>query len=92
MQCDIEIALEPAMQESTVTVKGQTTLPRRVREALGLGPGDRIRYLLLDDGEVRILKPRPVSGLSGALGGEGRRALSLDEMDAAIARGAAGDD
>ena len=80
------------MQESTVTVKGQTTLPRRVREALGLRPGDRIRYLVLDDGEVRILKPRPVSGLSGALVREGQAARGLDEMDAAIARGAAGAD
>lgn len=80
------------MQESTVTVKGQTTLPRLVREALGLRPGDRIRYLVLDDGEVRILKPRPVSALSGALGREGRGALTLDEMDAAIARAAVATD
>jgi AbrB family looped-hinge helix DNA binding protein len=79
------------MQESTVTIKGQTTLPRQVREALGLKAGDRIRYLVLDDGEVRILKPRPVRALSGALHREGARALSLEEIEAAIARGAEGD-
>lgn len=76
------------MQESTVTTKGQTTLPRQVREALGLRPGDRVRYLMLDDGEVRLLRPRPVSGLSGVLHREGRAALTLEEMDEAIARGA----
>ncbi|WP_116134696.1 type II toxin-antitoxin system PrlF family antitoxin [Tropicimonas sp. IMCC34043] len=79
------------MQESTVTIKGQTTLPRQVREALGLKAGDRIRYLLLDDGEVRILKPRAVSSLSGALHRDGQPAVSLEDMEAAIAQGA-GDD
>ena len=43
------------MQESTVTIKGQTTLPRDVRAALGLSSGDKVRYVILD-GEVRILK------------------------------------
>ena len=42
------------MQESTITTKGQTTLPRTVRTALGLAPGDRVRYVILD-GEVRGL-------------------------------------
>ena len=43
------------MVESAVTSKGQTTLPKAVREALGIGPGDRVRYVILDNGEVRIL-------------------------------------
>ena len=40
------------MQESTVTMKGQTTLPKDVRLALGISSGDRVRYVILD-GEVR---------------------------------------
>ena len=76
------------MQESTVTVKGQTTLPREVREALGLKPGDRIRYLVLDDGQVRILKPRSVMSLAGMLHRDGQQPVTLEAMDAAIARGA----
>lgn len=71
------------MQESTVTVKGQTTLPRDVRSALGLTSGDRVRYVILD-GEVRILKARSVKDLRGALARPGQRPVSLDEMDAAI--------
>ena len=71
------------MQESTVTVKGQTTLPRDVRSALGLSSGDRVRYVILD-GEVRILKARSVKDLRGALARSGQRPVSLDEMDAAI--------
>ena len=75
------------MQESTVTVKGQTTLPRDVRRALGLESGDRVRYVILD-GEVRLLKVRPVSELAGMLERPGLKPVSLDEMDDAIASGA----
>ena len=76
------------MQESTITAKGQTTVPREVRSALGLAPGDRVRYLVRG-GEVRLLKVRPVSELAGILARPGRKAASLEEMDEAIAAGAA---
>ncbi len=71
------------MQESTITVKGQTTLPRDVRAALGLTSGDRVRYVILD-GEVRILKARSVKELRGALARSDQRPVSLEEMDEAI--------
>lgn len=73
-----------AVQESTLTIKGQTTVPRQVREALGLGPGDKLRYLVLDDGEVRLMRSRKVASLSGALRRDGP-AVTLQQMDAAIA-------
>ena len=75
------------MHESTVTVKGQTTLPRDVRVALGLTSGDKVRYLILD-GEVRILKARSVKELRGILSRSSQKPVSLDEMDEAIAAGA----
>ena len=75
------------MQESTITTKGQTTLPRTVRTALGLAPGDRVRYVILD-GEVRLLKARPAAGLAGILARPGRKPVTLDDMEAAIAAGA----
>jgi antitoxin PrlF len=75
------------MQESTVTSKGQTTLPRDVRAALGLTPGDRLRYVILD-GEVRLLKARPLASLAGLLARTGQAAVTLEDMDAAIAAGA----
>ena len=78
------------MQESAITSKGQTTLPKAVRAALGVGPGDRVRYLIGENGEVRILRARPVKRLAGLLK-EGRAVVTLDEMDAAIASGAAGE-
>lgn len=75
------------MHESTVTLKGQTTLPRDVRAALGLTSGDKVRYLILD-GEVRILKARSVKELRGILARSDQRPICLDEMDEAIAAGA----
>jgi AbrB family looped-hinge helix DNA binding protein len=75
------------MQESTVTTKGQTTLPRDVRAALGLKSGDKVRYVVLD-GEVRLLKARPVADIEGLLARPDKQPVSLDEMDDAISSGA----
>ena len=41
------------MQESKVTAKGQTTLPRDVRTALGVAAGDTVRYIV-EGGRVHI--------------------------------------
>lgn len=76
------------MQESTITTRGQTTLPSAVRQALGLKPGDRLRYVLLDDGEVRLMRTRPVTELAGLLHQPGHAPVTLEEMERAIAEGA----
>lgn len=75
------------MLESAVTSKGQTTLPKAVREALGVTPGDRVRYIVLDNNEVRILPMRPLSRLFGAFKHEGPP-VKLRDMDRAVADGA----
>ena len=73
------------MIESGITSKGQTTLPKAVREALSVRAGDRVRYII-QDGEVRILPVRPVSRLFGILRHDGP-AATLEDMDRAIAEG-----
>ena len=75
------------MQESTITAKGQTTLPRDIRQHLGLNPGDRVRYLVIGD-EVRLVRPRKVMSLCGALRHAGKP-VSLEDMDQAVRDGAA---
>ena len=77
------------MVESTIASKGRTTLPRPVREALGVGPGDRVRYFILDD-DVRILPVRPVARLFGILKYDGPP-VTLKDMERAIAEGARGE-
>ena len=74
------------MIESRITSKGQTTLPRAVRDALSLHAGDRVRYIILD-GEVRIMPVRPIARLFGALRHDGP-AATLDDMERTIVDGA----
>ncbi len=63
--------------------KGQTTLPKSVRETPGTRAGDRVRCLFLD-GEVRMLPVRPVHRLFGVPGREGPP-VGLEQMDQAVA-------
>ena len=74
---------------STVTSKGQTTLPKSIREALGVVPGDRVHYVILDDNAVRMMPVRHLSRLFGAFKHEGPP-VTLKEMERAIAEGASG--
>ena len=76
------------MIESSITSKGQTTLPKAVREALSVEAGDRVRYIVEDD-EVRIRKVKPIDRLFGALKYDGPP-VSLQEMERAIVEGATG--
>ena len=46
--------------ESTLSVKGQTTIPSAVRKRLGLEPGDTLRYEVTADGTVRLRKARTI--------------------------------
>lgn len=74
------------MFESTITSRGQTTVPKAVREALELKAGDRVRYTI-EGSAVRIRPLRPISRLRGTVQYEGPT-LSLEDMDRAIAEGA----
>ncbi len=74
------------MIESSITSKGQTTLPKAVREALSVRPGDRVRYVIQDDG-VWIMPVRPIGRLFGMLKYDGPT-VTLEEMEQAIAEGA----
>ena len=74
------------MLESVITAKGQTTLPRAVRDALDIKAGDRIRYVI-EGSQVRILPVRPINRLYGALQYDGPP-VTPEDMDRAIAEGA----
>ena len=77
------------MVVSTVTSKGQTTLPKSVREALGVVPGDRVHYVILDSNDVRMIGARPLARLFGAFKHEGIP-RTLEDVERAIAEGASG--
>jgi AbrB family looped-hinge helix DNA binding protein len=78
------------MSEARMTSKGQITVPKDVRLKLGLKPGDRVRFLVEADGRVRLLPAkRDIGELVGILP-KPKRALTIEEMDEAIARAIAG--
>ena len=41
--------------ESAITVKGQATIPKAIREHLALKPGDRVKFFVHPDGSVVLL-------------------------------------
>ncbi len=73
--------------ESIVTSKGQTTLPKKVRDALGLQPGDKLRYAVLKNGGVWVAKVQPIESLKGILHYDGPP-VTLEDMERGIIEGA----
>jgi antitoxin PrlF len=71
--------------ESAITVKGQATIPKKVREHLGLKPGDRVKFFVHPDGSVVLLPMLPVSALRGMIKSRRRRPVSTSEMTEASA-------
>jgi antitoxin PrlF len=71
---------------STVTDKGQVTLPKAIRDRLGIQPGTRIDFEILADDTIqaRVLT-RGSSALFGLLHRPGEARRSLDDIDAGIA-------
>jgi antitoxin PrlF len=53
------------MISSTLTTKGRVTIPKRLRDYLGLLPGDKLRFEYDGGGAVRIVPQRkPAQGKS----------------------------
>ena len=76
------------MAESTITSKGQITIPKVVREALHLEVGDKVYFDVKDDGSVVLMaRNQPVESLFGMLKTKARlkRALRIEEMNPASA-------
>ena len=75
--------------ESAITVKGQATIPKAIREYLRLKPGDRVKFFVHPDGSVVLLPKLPASALRGLIKGR-RRPVTIEEMNEAVRDGAAG--
>ncbi len=70
------------MPAATLTTKGQITIPKAVRESLGLNTGDKLEFVMTDKKEVLV---RPVSKkvdeVYGKLFSPSRKPVSVEEMD-----------
>ena len=74
--------------ESKITAKGQATIPKPIREHLGLKPGDRIKFFIHPNGSAVLLPKLPVTALRGMLKPR-RPPVTIEEMQEAAASGAA---
>jgi AbrB family looped-hinge helix DNA binding protein len=79
------------MARSTVTSKGQVTIPKVIRESLGIGPGAHLVFRV-ERGErlVAEVEREKAPSLAGALRHLAKeRPVTVEEMNAAIRRRAA---
>jgi AbrB family looped-hinge helix DNA binding protein len=75
------------MPSATITSKGQITIPKVVRQALKVRTGDRLDFVIESGGRV-LLRPgiADVTELKGILHRPDRPPVSVEDMNAAIAR------
>jgi antitoxin PrlF len=71
--------------ESAITVKGQATIPKSIRDHLGLQPGDRVKFFVHPDGSVVLLPKLSASAVRGIVKSRNRRPVTTEQMTAAVA-------
>lgn len=73
---------------STLTSKGQITIPKQIRERLHLRKGHRVEFLVERGGRVVLVpRTRDVRSLKGIVRSPNKRPVSVEEMNEAIAEG-----
>jgi AbrB family looped-hinge helix DNA binding protein len=67
--------------DATLTSKGQTTIPKEIRDGLGMKPGDRMTFTLMSDATVVMrVKNKSISDLAGALYKKGRKTVPVEQL------------
>ncbi|MEQ1776354.1 MAG: type II toxin-antitoxin system PrlF family antitoxin [Burkholderiales bacterium] len=66
---------------ATLTSKGQTTIPKEIRESLGMKAGDRMTFTLMPDGTVVMrVKNKSITQLAGMLHRKGRKPVPIEQL------------
>ena len=67
--------------DATLTSKGQTTIPKEIRDGLSMKAGDRMTFTLMPDGTVVMrVKTKSVTELAGVLHKKGRKPLPVEQL------------
>lgn len=67
--------------DAILTSKGQTTIPKEIRDALRMKTGDRVSFTLMpDDVVIMRVKNKPPSKLAGLLYKKGRKPVPIEMM------------
>ena len=76
------------MPSAMMTSKGQVTIPKDVRDSMGIGPGDRLDFVRMEDGNYAVIPATTtIKSLKGLIA-KPKKPVTNEEMDEAIARGA----
>jgi antitoxin PrlF len=73
-----------SMEEATLTSKSQITVPKAVRDALGLAPGDKIQFVPAWSGYRLVVLKGDIRSMSGVLKGRRKKPVSIAEMNRSI--------
>lgn len=66
--------------DATLSSKGQTTIPKEIRDSLGMKPGDRMTFTLMPDATVVMrVKNKSVTALAGMLKKKGRKSAVVGQ-------------
>jgi antitoxin PrlF len=67
--------------DATLTSKGQTTIPKDIRDSLSMKTGDRMTFTLMPDSTVVMrVKSKSVTELAGVLHQKGRKPVPIEQL------------
>ncbi len=67
--------------DATLTSKGQTTIPKEIRDSLSMKAGDRMTFTLMPDATVIMrVKTKSVTELAGLLHKKGRKPVPVEQL------------
>ena len=67
--------------DATLTSKGQTTIPKEIRDSLGMKAGDRMTFTLMPDATVVMrVKSKSITALAGVLHKKGRKTVPVEQL------------
>ncbi|MEX0845605.1 MAG: AbrB/MazE/SpoVT family DNA-binding domain-containing protein [Balneolaceae bacterium] len=74
------------MAKATITSKGQVTIPKKIREKLGLKPGDKLNFEVNEKGNLEVTpKTYSIMDTAGILYRPGQKAKTIEEMNEGVA-------
>lgn len=73
------------MAAATVTSKGQITLPKSVRDRLGVQAGDRVEFIEAEQGFLVVPATRDIRSLKGLVP-KPKKPVTIEAMNRSIAK------
>lgn len=69
---------------TTITSKGQLTIPKKLRTLLNLHPGNRVEFIIDEDGTVKMIPIKSTIKELKGMTGKAEKTVTLEEMQSAI--------